>query len=227
MKNNKFIKFIFKYKVVIIIAFIFSAIEYLNPVDYKNEYDSKLGEVQVLSNKINEIKKDNSLDKVNSEIVKLESNKDKLTDKLNSKNKEIEKVKEEKLKIEQAKKKAEEVKKKAEEKHKKEEKNEQIFAESNNENNLSQEQNQNSEKENKPKSTSNKVTSNSSSVSNSANELNNSTEIGGNFVYANGGSSSSDKYHKSPNAHGMKDAIKMTESDAKKSDYKACKICYR
>ena len=36
------------------------------------------------------------------------------------------------------------------------------------------------------------------------------------YVYANGGSSSSNKYHKSATAHGMKGAIKMSESSARK-----------
>lgn len=45
-------------------------------------------------------------------------------------------------------------------------------------------------------------------------------------VYCNGGSSSSNKYHKSATAHGMKDAIKMAESEAKKKGYVACKTCY-
>ena len=47
------------------------------------------------------------------------------------------------------------------------------------------------------------------------------------IVYANGGSSSSNKYHKSATAHGMKGAIKMTESEAKKKGYVACKTCFR
>ena len=46
-------------------------------------------------------------------------------------------------------------------------------------------------------------------------------------VYANGGSSSSNKYHKTATAHGMKGAIKMTESEAKKKGYVACKTCFR
>lgn len=46
-------------------------------------------------------------------------------------------------------------------------------------------------------------------------------------VYANGGSSSSNKYHKSANAHGMKEAIKMTENEAKKKGYVACGSCFR
>lgn len=42
------------------------------------------------------------------------------------------------------------------------------------------------------------------------------TEDISSIVYANGGSSSSNKYHKSANAHGMKGAIKMTKSEAEK-----------
>lgn len=46
-------------------------------------------------------------------------------------------------------------------------------------------------------------------------------------VYANGGSSTSNKYHKSSTAHNMKGAIKMTESEAKKKGYVACKTCFK
>lgn len=45
-------------------------------------------------------------------------------------------------------------------------------------------------------------------------------------VYANGGNSSSNKYHSSRDAHGMKGAIKMTESKAKSQGYEACGLCY-
>ncbi len=48
----------------------------------------------------------------------------------------------------------------------------------------------------------------------------------GNTVYANGGSSTSNKYHSSPSAHNMEGAIEMSESDAKAQGYVACKICY-
>ena len=48
----------------------------------------------------------------------------------------------------------------------------------------------------------------------------------GNTVYANGGSSTSNKYHSSPTAHNMEGAIEMSESDAKAQGYVACKICY-
>lgn len=46
-------------------------------------------------------------------------------------------------------------------------------------------------------------------------------------VYANGGSSSSNKYHKSSNAHGMKGAIPMTESQARIKGYVPCDSCFR
>lgn len=45
-------------------------------------------------------------------------------------------------------------------------------------------------------------------------------------VYVNGGSSSSNKYHKTAISHGMKEAIKMTESEAKKKGYVACNACF-
>lgn len=45
-------------------------------------------------------------------------------------------------------------------------------------------------------------------------------------VYANGGSSSSNKYHKSANSHGMKGAISMTESEASGKGYVPCGSCF-
>lgn len=56
------------------------------------------------------------------------------------------------------------------------------------------------------------------------NNINQSNQTG--VVYANGGSSTSNKYHSSKDAHGMKGAIKMTESKAKSQGYVACKQCY-
>lgn len=47
--------------------------------------------------------------------------------------------------------------------------------------------------------------------------------ISSNIVYAN---SNSQKYHSSKNAHGMKESIKMIESDAKSKGYSPCGICY-
>lgn len=46
------------------------------------------------------------------------------------------------------------------------------------------------------------------------------------IVYANGGNSSSNKYHSFDHAHGMKGSIKMTKSQAKSKGYKACGLCY-
>ena len=61
-----------------------------------------------------------------------------------------------------------------------------------------------------------------SSVSNNENSSGSSSRI----VYANGGRSTSNKYHSSPTAHNMEGAIKMTEEEAKSKGYVACKICY-
>ncbi len=61
---------------------------------------------------------------------------------------------------------------------------------------------------------SNKNTSSSDSTSSS------------NIVYANGGSSTSNKYHSSANAHNMKGAVKMTEEEAKYEGYVPCGLCY-
>lgn len=46
------------------------------------------------------------------------------------------------------------------------------------------------------------------------------------YVYRNGGSSSSNIYHSSPHAHGMKGAQKMTREEAEARGYRACKRCY-
>lgn len=64
-------------------------------------------------------------------------------------------------------------------------------------------------------------------IPDSGNQGNDNTTDTSQIVYANGGSSSSNKYHKSATAHGMKDAIKMTENEAKTKGYVACGSCYR
>ena len=46
------------------------------------------------------------------------------------------------------------------------------------------------------------------------------------IVYVNGGSSSSNKYHSSKNAHNMKGSVKMTEKEAKSKGYVPCGVCY-
>ena len=50
--------------------------------------------------------------------------------------------------------------------------------------------------------------------------------LNANIVYANGGSSSSNKYHSTKDAHNMKGAVKMTEKEAKSKGYVPCGICY-
>lgn len=72
------------------------------------------------------------------------------------------------------------------------------------------------------KNSSEKIGKTKAGDSNKDNSSNSSTS----YVYCNGGSSSSNKYHKTSTAHGMKGAIKMTESVAKKKGYVACKVCY-
>lgn len=52
------------------------------------------------------------------------------------------------------------------------------------------------------------------------------SKAGKEYVYCNGGRSSSNKYHSSAHAHGMKGAIKMTKKQAEASGYIACKRCY-
>lgn len=60
----------------------------------------------------------------------------------------------------------------------------------------------------------------------SSNAVNNSSNTSSNIVYANGGSSTSNKYHVTEDAHNMKGAIKMTEDKAKSKGYIPCGICY-
>ena len=60
----------------------------------------------------------------------------------------------------------------------------------------------------------------------SSSSNNNSENSSDRIVYANAGTSSSNKYHSSEHAHNMKGAIKMKESEAKSKGYVPCKICY-
>lgn len=46
------------------------------------------------------------------------------------------------------------------------------------------------------------------------------------YVYWNGGRSTSNKYHKHSNCSGMKGAVKMTREEAENRGYVACKKCY-
>ena len=98
-------------------------------------------------------------------------------------------------------------------------------------------------KENKPGTVeiidSEKASSNSNTSSNNinnsedkSNEVSYSAEeqqepqASGVTVYANGGSSKSNKYHSSPTAHNMEGAIGMSESEAKANGYVPCGKCY-
>lgn len=68
-----------------------------------------------------------------------------------------------------------------------------------------------------------KASNNSTSASN---KVNNSSNTSSNVVFANGGSSTSNKYHAAKDAHNMKGAIKMSEEKAKSEGYVPCSICY-
>lgn len=65
------------------------------------------------------------------------------------------------------------------------------------------------------------VTSTTEPTTSSSNKTSSSST-----VYANGGSSSSNKYHSTSNAHNMKGALKMSESEAKSKGYVPCGTCY-
>ena len=54
----------------------------------------------------------------------------------------------------------------------------------------------------------------------------NNTSTNSIIVYANGGSSRSNKYHSSPTAHGMEGAIEMTKEEAEARGYVPCGKCY-
>lgn len=45
-------------------------------------------------------------------------------------------------------------------------------------------------------------------------------------IYWNGGKSKSKIYHRTVTAHGMKDAVPMTKSQAKSHGFRACKTCW-
>ncbi|MGL5328739.1 MAG: thermonuclease family protein [Peptostreptococcaceae bacterium] len=54
----------------------------------------------------------------------------------------------------------------------------------------------------------------------------NNSNSSNNLVYANGGNSSSNFYHKERTSHGMKGAIKMNEDKALKEGYEPCSSCF-
>lgn len=65
----------------------------------------------------------------------------------------------------------------------------------------------------------------SSNSSSSSSNLDNSSSKS-KIVYANGGSSSSNKYHATKDAHNMKGSIEMTEDKAKSEGYSPCGTCF-
>ena len=64
---------------------------------------------------------------------------------------------------------------------------------------------------------------NGSKTNSTSNNSNESQSTSSEVVYGN---SNSNKYHSSEHAHGMKESIKMTESEAKSKGYTPCGICY-
>ncbi len=74
--------------------------------------------------------------------------------------------------------------------------------------------------------TSSSSNSSSSSSSSTSNKNTSNSSSSDKTVYVNGGASTSNKYHASSDAHGMKGAIKMKESEAKAKKHEACKLCY-
>ena len=47
------------------------------------------------------------------------------------------------------------------------------------------------------------------------------------YVFINGGASSSNKYHKHPDSHGMDGAERMTKKAAEEAGYEPCSKCYK
>lgn len=62
--------------------------------------------------------------------------------------------------------------------------------------------------------------------SSSSDKSSSSSSKTSNIVFANGGSSTSNKYHATRDAHNMKGAIEMSEERAKSKGYVPCGICY-
>ena len=223
MRKEKVLKFVNRYKVALAIAFGFSVIGYLNPAEYKAEYEVKAETIKKLNGELVNMKETNNLDEVVKETEVIENKNNELKTLLEEKKLDIEKVKEEERKAEElkeakkkeeeeAKKKAEEEKKRIEEERKKaEEKKNNSGTSSGNTGNSTSGTPQKPAPQ-KPATTPQKPAT--------------TPQNQGNMVYANGGSSTSNKYHKTPTAHNMEGAIKMSESNAKAKGYVACKKCY-
>lgn len=222
MRKEKVLKFVNRYKIALVIAFGFSVIGYLNPVEYKAEYEVKAETIKKLNDEIASMKETDNLDEVLKETEVVENKNNELKTLLEEKKLEVEKAKEEERKAEElkeakrkeeeeAKKKAEEEKKRAEEERKKAEGNKNNSGVSS------------SNTGNTSGGTTQKPAPQKPTVQKPATTP---PQSQGSMVYANGGSSTSNKYHKTPTAHNMEGAIKMSESDAKAKGYVACKKCY-
>lgn len=83
-----------------------------------------------------------------------------------------------------------------------------------------------SKQDNSSNTTTKRNTNNYNKKHNNYKDSYSGSEVEEGYVYCNGGRSSSNKYHSSAHAHGMKDAIKMTKEQAEASGYIACKTCY-
>lgn len=69
-------------------------------------------------------------------------------------------------------------------------------------------------------------TNNNTNSSNTTSPKPNANQGGVGTVYANGGSSKSNKYHRTPTAHNMEGSIAMTKQQAEASGYVPCGRCY-
>lgn len=200
MKDNKLVNFLFKYKIAIILAIIFSVIAFFNPTDYKEQYTTKENEIKKINSETEQI--NNTLADMETENTKIEQDNKTLQNELNNKNEQIKQLEEKKQKIQEEK-----------------EKQAQVQADI---------QKQVEQKKQQSNSSNNSSTSNSNGTSNSSSSepVANQSEPQGNYVYVNGGKSKSNKYHSSPNAHKMEGAIKMTRQQAEAQGYVACQKCY-
>lgn len=239
--NNKFLAFIKKYKIVLVLSLGMVLLMKFTEKDYKEEYELANNKIVEVEGNISKIEKENNSEELNKEINDLKDKSGKLSEEVTEKETKYDNLEAEKEeKLEKEKREAEEDKRKAEEEKKRieaekklaEERKEQTTnnittAKPNNSSNTSTSGSQNKPQvspNNKPATNKKPTTNNKPSSSNSSNSS--GGQPSGSIVYANGGSSKSNKYHKSPTAHKMEGAIKMTESQAKNQGYVACKICY-
>lgn len=232
MKNNKFLKFLFRYKIAIIIAIVLSIISYFNPVEYSDKYDMATNEINTLANKIDELQSKHEIDDISSEITKLEEVNDNLNNGIDEKSAELEKLSEEreaklkaeneaKLKEEQeAKLKAEEAKIKANEEAKVKEEEEAKAKEKAKaeEKNKSEQQ----VEENRQSKSNNSYNANNYRYNNKQNNVNHnnyqSTTV---YITPTG-----QKYHRIPKCGNTKSSTPISVEEAQQRGYNPCKKCF-